>query len=38
MSAASIRPPATRNARASSFCIVRAVSPQNSALRSFTNV
>ena len=36
MSAASMRPPATRKARASSFCIVRAVRPQNSALRSLT--
>ena len=36
MSAASSRPPACRKARASSFCIVRPVRPQKSALRSLT--
>jgi hypothetical protein len=36
MSADSIRPPATRNACASSRNMVRSVRPQNSALRSLT--
>ena len=36
IAAASMRPPASRNAWASSRCIVEAESPQNSADRSFT--